>query len=258
MQIGAITSSIDVAQLVLYAFWLFFAGLIFYLRQEDKREGYPLVNDRSDRVVVQGFPPIPAPKTFLLAHGATRIAPRREVPVALNAVAVGGWPGAPLTPIGNPMLDGLGPAAYAHRADEPDRTFDDNMPKVVPLRAAPGFFLAWEDPDPRGMTVLGADRTVAGTVVDAWVDRSEVVIRYLEVELARPGATARVLVPMNFLMIRRKQRQIGVSAITAAQFADVPALRNPDIVTLLEEDRITAYFAGGLLYALPGRLESRL
>ena len=29
MQTGAITSYIDVAQLALYAFWIFFAGLIF-------------------------------------------------------------------------------------------------------------------------------------------------------------------------------------------------------------------------------------
>ena len=40
MQTGAITGYIDVAQLVLYAFWFFFAGLIWYLRREDKREGY--------------------------------------------------------------------------------------------------------------------------------------------------------------------------------------------------------------------------
>ena len=42
---GAVTGYIDVAQLVLYAFWIFFVGLIFYLRREDKREGYPLESD---------------------------------------------------------------------------------------------------------------------------------------------------------------------------------------------------------------------
>ena len=42
MPTGAITGYIDVAQLVLYVFWVFFAGLIFYLRREDRREGYPL------------------------------------------------------------------------------------------------------------------------------------------------------------------------------------------------------------------------
>ena len=44
-------------------------------------------------------------------------------------------------------------------------------------------------------------------------------------------------------------------AITAAQFADVPALKNPDQVTRLEEDKITGYFAGGHLYAMPHRQE---
>ena len=38
---GAI-GNLDVAQIVLYAFCVFFAGLIFYLRREDRREGYPL------------------------------------------------------------------------------------------------------------------------------------------------------------------------------------------------------------------------
>ena len=41
-----IVGSIDLALIALYAFWIFFAGLIFYLRREDKREGYPLVSDR--------------------------------------------------------------------------------------------------------------------------------------------------------------------------------------------------------------------
>ena len=35
---GAITGYIDVAQLALYAFFLFFGWLVFYLRREDKRE----------------------------------------------------------------------------------------------------------------------------------------------------------------------------------------------------------------------------
>ena len=69
MATGAITGYIDVAQLVLYAFWIFFAGLILYLRREDKREGYPLESERSAHITVQGFPAIPSPKTFKLAGG---------------------------------------------------------------------------------------------------------------------------------------------------------------------------------------------
>ena len=55
---------IDLAQMVLYAFWAFFAGLIIYLRREDKREGYPLV--REDSTTVEGFPAVPTPKTRVL------------------------------------------------------------------------------------------------------------------------------------------------------------------------------------------------
>src|ERR1700748_969973 len=45
MGFGAFTRYIDIPQVVLYLFWIFFVGLIWYLRGEDKREGYPLVRD---------------------------------------------------------------------------------------------------------------------------------------------------------------------------------------------------------------------
>jgi photosynthetic reaction center H subunit len=69
MGTGAITNHIDVAQLVLYAFWIFFAGLIIYIRKEDKREGYPLESDRSGSIKVQGFPAMPEPKSYRLNSG---------------------------------------------------------------------------------------------------------------------------------------------------------------------------------------------
>ena len=37
METGAITQYIDVAQIVLYVFWVFFAGLIYYLMRENHR-----------------------------------------------------------------------------------------------------------------------------------------------------------------------------------------------------------------------------
>ncbi len=74
-------------------------------------------------------------------------------------------------------------------------------------------FSAREDPDPRGMTVYGADRVMAGTVVEAWIDRSEVLLRYLEVELVQQLGGRRVLLPMNFLKLNRRTRRIAVGAI---------------------------------------------
>ena len=256
MQTGAITSHIDVAQVALYAFWIFFAGLIFYLRSEDKREGYPLQSDRSDRIKVQGFPPIPRPKTFILPHGGTVSAPRPEMPSGTgNASPVGLWPGAPLQPNGNPMVDGVGPAAYADRCHTPDLTLHGE-PKIVPLRAAPDWHVAEESPNPIGMTVLGADGRAAGIVCDVWVDRSEMVARYLEVDVATPAR--RVLLPVTLARVNPARGQVTAASVLAAQFAQAPLTAHADQVSLREEDRITAYFASGHMYALPSRTEPLL
>jgi photosynthetic reaction center H subunit len=262
MNHGALTSYIDVAQIALYAFWIFFAGLIWYLRREDKREGYPLDSDRADasggRVVVQGWPAIPQPKTFLMQDGSTVQTPRPDNdrrPIAARPVA--NFPGAALEPTGNPMLDGVGPAAYALRADVPDRLSNGDL-AIVPLRVVPEIGISPRDPDPRGMTVAAADGDTAGRVVDAWIDRSEPQIRYLEVEVATSAGPRRVLLPSGFARYDFKQRIVNVPAITARQFADVPSIAHPDRVTRLEEDRICAYFAGGLLYAVPSRQEPLL
>jgi photosynthetic reaction center H subunit len=58
---------IDGAQITLYAFWLFFFGLIIYLRKEDKREGYPLETDTGG--TKHGFPAMPAKKTYIGQDG---------------------------------------------------------------------------------------------------------------------------------------------------------------------------------------------
>ncbi len=253
MSTGAITSHIDVAQVVLYAFWIFFAGLIIYIRREDKREGYPLESDRSGSIKVQGFPAMPEPKSYRLPHGGTVRKPDPVAPAArqIHAEPTELWPGAPLSPTGNPMQDGVGPAAYALRADVPDLTLEGE-PKILPLRAAAGFGIATAGPDPRGMDVIGGDGRVAGVVTDAWVDRAEPQVRYLEVEVA--GSKRHVLVPMGFSKVDGSRSRVVVRSIMADQFEHVPGLRNPDLVTLLEEDRLSAYYGGGTLYAEPSRL----
>jgi photosynthetic reaction center H subunit len=254
MQTGAITSYIDVAQLTLYGFFIFFAGLILYLRREDKREGYPLDSDRSRQVRVQGFPPLPSPKTFILAHGGTVQAPGNNLAEReIHAKPVGLWPGAPLHPTGNPMLDGVGPASYALRSEEPERTYD-GLPMIVPMRIASDMSMAIDDADPRGMEVIGADGRTGGVVSDLWVDRSEPQIRYLEVEVDAAAGTRNVLLPIHFARISGARRQVKVNAIMAHQFADVPGTTSTDQVSKREEDQISAYYAGGTLYASPSRL----
>jgi photosynthetic reaction center H subunit len=259
---GSIVGNIDVAQVVLYAFWVFFIGLLWYLRQEDRREGYPLEEDATGRYDKAPFLFIPSKKTFVLPHGGgTKQVPdgkRDERPLAAKRLFKA--PGSPIEPTGNPLLAGVGPGSFAERADVPDMTAHGE-PRIVPMRTAKGFSIASGQVDPRGLEVVGCDGEVAGTVTDVWVDRAEHLIRYYEVSVGSKSKARAVLLPMNFAVIgksRANKRYLDVHAITAAQFAKVPATASATTVTLLEEDRITAYFGAGLLYAVPGRQESVL
>lgn len=261
---GEITEYLDVAQVTLYAFFAFFAGLVIYLRREDKREGYPLVSDRSAHVRVEGFPSIPSPKRFWMPEGHVSYAPEttKEIPrPGLRASEP--WPGSPMIPTGDPLRDGVGPAAWANRVDEPEVTWEGE-PAIVPLSTVDGTFVEPRDVSPIGMDVIAADGLRAGVVREIWTDRSEPQIRYLEVEVAgqdvrvageEDGGGRHVLVPIGFAKIDTRRGIVKVRALLAAQFAHVPGLKSDRQITKLEEDKVTAYFGGGTLYATPGRLE---
>ena len=255
---GAITSNIDVAQVVLYAFFVFFAALIFYLRREDRREGYPLESEAMGRMKDRGFLFIPPPKKFVRSHGAPVLAPRFDVdPRSLNARKTAPWPGAPLEPVGDPMLAAVGPGAYALRADVAEQTFD-GRDLIVPIRIATNYAVASEDVSPVGMPVIGADGKTGGVVTDLWVDRGESILRYYEVETGTSAAPRRVLLPVTFSRVNTARRRIHVEAILGGQFALVPTTRDPDRVTMLEEEKIVAFYGGGTLYATAQRAEPLL
>lgn len=242
----------DAAEFCLIAFFLFFAGLVFYLRREDRREGYPLEDDVTGRKEPLGGLFFTAqPKTFILPHGhGTRTLPRADNrdtrPLAARRSAM--TDGSPIEPTGNPLIDGIGPGGYADRPKYPDLTVE-GTPRIVPLRIAPDFLVSSHDTDPRGLAVLGCDGLKGGEVSDIWVDRSEQLIRYLEVAVAG----RKVLLPMTMAIV--SPNAVKVRAITAAQFADVPGTASADQVTLYEEERVIAYYGGGHLYATRDRQE---
>lgn len=251
MGTGAITGYVDVAQLVLYLFWIFFAGLIIYLVREGKREGYPLETAHG---TIEGWPPAPRPKTYLLHDGSTRQAPSLHAPLTnFSAEPANRFNGAPLEPVGDALTAGVGPGAWTERPDHPELTLHGE-PKIVPMRTLPDYSVATQDRDPRGLPVIGTDGETGGTVVDLWVDRSEAIFRHLEVAIPMDGGGTRsVLLPINFCRITR--RGVRVGALTGSQFAAVPATRDPQQVTMLEEEKIMATWGAGLLYATPERAE---
>ena len=209
METGAITQYVDVAQIVLYMFWGFFAGVIYYLVRENHREGYPMDNGHLQGGPVQIGWPVPDPKVYKMADGREILAPDvNRVDGSYTAQPAHGWLGAPLEPLGDPLLAGVGPGAWAARADEPDLYHGGDI-KIVPLRIASDHGVMSPDIDPRGLPVYGLDN----------------------------------------------RRGVHTSSILSAQFANVPQTKSDSQITLLEEEKITAYYGAGTLYALPERQE---
>jgi photosynthetic reaction center H subunit len=201
-----------------------------------------------------GWPVPPAPKTFLLPHGGVVYAPRVEPPQPeFSGTDADPWFGSALVPVGNPLLAGVGPNASALRRDIPDRLTETDESRILPLRLVPSYVVDEDGPDPRGMSVVGADGVAAGTVTDIWFDRAEDLIRYLEVNLTGGG---HVLVPMPLVKVIGET--VNLASVLGSQIADAPKQANPDQVTMREEDKIQAYFASGHLFAKPSRLEPLL
>jgi photosynthetic reaction center H subunit len=251
MQTGEITQYVDVAQIVLYLFWIFFSGLIYYLLRENHREGYPMDNGRENGPKMDGWPPAPAPKTYKMANGHEFQSPNpKRVEAQFSGKPSHPWNGATLEPIGDPLLAGVGPGAWTNRIDEPEMTHHGEV-KIVPLRVAKDHGVSVHDTDSRGHPVYGDDNQVAGTVRDFWVDRAEMMFRYIEMTVTSSGKN--VLIPINFARIH--EDAIEVHALLSHQFNNVPATKSADQVTSLEEEKIMAYFGAGLLYAEPNRQE---
>jgi photosynthetic reaction center H subunit len=61
---------------------------------------------------------------------------------------------------------------------------------------------------------------------------------------------------MNFSRI--KPQGVYVHALLSHQFANVPVTKSPVQITLLEEEKVTAYYGAGTLYATAERQEPLL
>jgi photosynthetic reaction center H subunit len=247
-----IAGNIDVALLTFYAFVLFFIGLVIYLNRESRREGFPLEDDMTGRLDTPALFLDATPKTFRLPFGRGT---RSTADYAREAVDLPAtrerFPGAPLRPTGNPLTDGMGPAAWANRQNVPDLDMEGHA-RIVPLSSTDALWIDGKDADPRGMTMIGLDGGSAGTITDIWVDRSERIIRYLEVAV---DGGQHVLVPMAMSTIERRWKRVVCDALNAAQFAGAPLAPTTGSITFYEEERAQAYFGGGYLYASLNRQE---
>ena len=247
----------DLASAAIWMFWLFFALLIYYLQTENMREGYPLEDDDGNTALNQGPFPVPGDKTFLLPHGRGKLTvpsgqrgDRDNLALERTAVAAG----SPYVPTGDPMKDGVGPASWAPRNDHPELDAHGHV-KIKPMSGMDDFHVS-AGTDPRGKAVVAGDGEIIGRVIDMWIDVPEQMVRYLTVDLNPEGSGQTRLIPINFTRI--KHNRVVVRSIYGAHFADVPTAKSGDEITLLEEEKIMAYYGGGTLYADPHRAEPKL
>lgn len=247
----------DLASAAIWLFWLFFAGLVYYLQTENMREGYELEDDDGNIAPNQGPFPLPKDKTFKLPHGRGEMTfpsgarkDRADLALARTSKAAG----SPYVPTGDPMLDGVGPASWAPRRDVPELDGHGHV-KIRPMSMLNDFTHS-AGSDPRGKAVMSGDGELIGRVTDMWIDVPESMVRYLTLDLNPEGSGNTRLIPIN--MCRIKSDRVVVRSLYAHNFEGIPKTKKADEVTLLEEDKITGYYAGGTLYASEARLEPQL
>lgn len=237
----------DLASLAIWLFWGFFAVLIYYLQTENMREGFPFENEDGSKAANQAIYPLPKPKTFLLPLGRGTV----TVPSAENEAAhrrtdlklvPSGSEGFPLVPTGNPMLDGVGPASWVPRRDEPELDAHGHA-KIQPMAQVAGMAVS-AGRDPRGLPVQAGDLEVVGRVKELWIDVPEQLVRYIEIDL-NSGSSR--LIPMTMAKIWADR--VRVNALTSDLFDGIPATKSLTSVTKLEEEKISAYVASGWMYA---------
>ncbi|MFK7755035.1 MAG: photosynthetic reaction center subunit H [Sedimentitalea sp.] len=247
----------DLASAAIWLFWLFFALLVFYLQTENMREGYQLEDDDGNVATNQGPFPLPGDKTFDLPHGRGSLTvpsgargDRDDLALERSARAAG----SPFIPTGDPMVDGVGPASWAPRRDVAELDAHGHA-KIKPMSKLPDFHVS-AGRDPRGKAVMGGDGEIVGRVVDMWIDIPEHMVRYLVIDLNPEGSGKLRLAPIN--MVRIKANRVVVRSLYAHNFDGIPTIKSDDQITLLEEEKIMAWFAGGTLYADPARAEPLL
>lgn len=255
---NAFFGNFDLASLSIWLFWIFFALLIYYLQTENMREGYPLENEDGTTAPNQGLFPVPDSKTFLMPHGRADVTVpslanedehrRTDLDDVMEATAVS--QGFPFEPKGDAMLAGIGSGAWTPRRDEPELDGHGHA-KIQPLAKRDDMHVS-AGKNPLGLTVVGGDGEEVGTIADMWIDVPEQLVRYLEIQLDADHGGGTRLVPIHFCQIWKR---VTINAIHGKHFAAVPLIKSAEQITKLEEEKISAYYGGGILFADEKRAE---
>ena len=259
METGAITGYIDVAQLVLYVFWIFFAGLIYYLAARTSARAIRWRRTNGRERDVRASRRSRAQDLHMLAHGGEATVPehdaRRDRCSGRAGIAL--WPARRWCPPATRCSTASGPGAYAERADVPDTDFEAHA-KIVPLRVADR--LRRRAARPRSARHDGRSAPTARSAAP-WSTcgstSSEAIVPLPRGRGRRAGGKRHVLLPMNFARDPAPRRRQG------ARDPRRPVRRRAGHARARPGDharggKIMAYYGAGTLYAEPSRQEPLL
>lgn len=115
----------------------------------------------------------------------------------------------------------------------------DEQSNVVPLREAREFRLPKDAPNPKGWEVFGADNERVGVVEGLLVDPTQMRVRYLDVDVADDLFLLRedrhVVVPMEYVELRERGRDVWIKGMTAHEIAMLPAYTGGPLDPLVEQ-----------------------
>ena len=97
------------------------------------------------------------------------------------------------------------------------------------------------------MPVVSKDDQVVAHVTEMWIDEAEQEVRYLELALEAEHGSGTRLVPMT--LSKLQPRWVMVKSLHSSRFDGVPQVRTEGVITKLEEEKISAWFAGGAMYS---------
>lgn len=254
-----ILGNLDVASIALWLFFGFFVALVIWIQRENQREGYPLATDDESNTDAASVFPNPEDKTFYLPHGRGEYTVPSQQPAerdGIDGLLTRDFDSAgfPYDPAGDPLADGVGPASWAPRRDEPELD-GHGKPKLVPMASTEHFSVS-AGRDPRGLPVVAGDGEIVGTVTDMWIDEPEQMVRYLQYDLNPEFGSGSRMVPLT--MARIWGKTVRVVSLHSHNFAGVPTIKSATQITKLEEEKVMSYYGGGYLYASRERFEPQL
>ncbi|HEX5870292.1 MAG TPA: PRC-barrel domain-containing protein [Longimicrobium sp.] len=131
----------------------------------------------------------------------------------------------------------------------------EDQPRIVPLKDAREFRLPKDAPNPKGWEVFGADNERLGVVEGLLVDPAQMRVAYLDVDVADDLFHLRedrhVVVPMEFVELRERGRDVWVKGLPAHELALLPAYTGGGLDPLVEQRVEQAFRRGPSPNALP-------